>query len=790
MKIRKQAGTTLGIGIIGMFLFASFVNIEEVPFEKDVITYFQNQQKATQEKLYLHLDKPYYVAGENIWFRAYLVNSITHTENMPDNFIYIELINQKDSIVFRSKIRKEKNVFKGNIALPVDLPSGEYCLRGYTNWMRNWDEDFFYTRNIQIGNFEEDSTKLNTTSSDADKKLEYDIQFFPEGGNLLTGVRQQIAFKCQKSNGFSLDIQGVLQNQAGDTITKFSTERDGMGSLSFYPEENEQYKITIWNSEGEVKSQDFPLKQVNGVGISLLQVRDSLIRYEVKASPSFEWTDTLYLLAHTRGIPVLCLPITQKSSGGIVLQENFSEGIAHFLVVNKEGIPLSERLLFVYPKDLSEWKIQSTPLKVAREKSTIQLNVQDVMQKAIDGSFSVSITDNNTVKLDSCADNIVSNLLLTSDLKGFIENPGYYFQHKDRKILRGLDLIMLTHGWRRFDIKNITESPEFIPKFYIEKGQFISGRILNFFRKGANQASVVAAAPQHDIVKTLETDPEGNFVLDGVEYKDSTTFVIQARTKKGLAMVDIEMDPETFPAIKNKNKFSNALAPLENDYLFLSKEKYYNEGGMRVYNLAEVTVKGTHGKESKENAARVWADYSITPAMLEHSSVKSAKELFKHAMGSGFNVEGCNPLVVIDGMCYWEDNYILETIYPEDIVTMDVYKDQGRCFYGSPGKSGPAVVLTLKPDAMARKHKGIILYKTLGYMPAAEFYHPKYETPEEKASKKTDIRTTVYWNPSLHICSDSTAVIEFYTPDVSSTYQIEIEGITKEGKICRHVRSL
>ena len=256
------------------------------------------------------------------------------------------------------------------------------------------------------------------------------------------------------------------------------------------------------------------------------------------------------------------------------------------------------------------------------------------------GFFSLSITDNNSVFMDSLSGNIYSELLLVSDLKGFIENPGWYFKEKSRKAIRGLDLLMLTHGWSRFEVNPFTEQSH-VPAYFVEKGQYISGRILNFWGKEAKEAAIVAVDPVNNLVRSLESDEKGCFLLDGIDYCDSTTFVIQARSKKGLAVVDIKMDEETIPVVKNKNLFPDSLFVFNPHYL----SSAIDAGGMRVINLEDVVIEGKRSQTAKEKAERVWADYSMTEEMLGKSVSRTAKDLFRNAMGAA---DISDPLVVID----------------------------------------------------------------------------------------------------------------------------------------------
>ena len=760
----------------------SFRLFREKTTSEQIISFFLNLQTVQQEKLYLHLDKPYYAAGEQIWFKGYLVNSSTHAPDMPDNFIYVELVNQNNKIVCRQKVKKNEGGFWGNLLLPTDMIVGEYTLRGYTNWMRNANVNFFFQKNIPIANTLDRPDTLELKKKDISKN-DFSVSFFPEGGHLLTGYRQQMAFKCQRSNGYSGMLEGYIVNQSGDTLTQVKSEHDGMGTFSFLPAKDNSYYALVRSPGCEEKKIQLPKAEDSGITLSLNQSAGK-IRYQIFSSlPDSQQSDSLYLIGHTRGLLRFLLPISKENHTGVISSSYFPDGISHFLLMDQAGNKLSERLIFNYPKKESYWTLQTDKdTYERREKIKINIRLDNESGLPAKGSFSLSITDNNSVSVDSLSSNIYSDLLLVSDLKGFVENPGWYFKEKSRTTIRGLDLLMLTHGWSRFDITPFAEQ-SLMPDYFVEKGQYISGRILNFFGKEAKDAAIVAVDPANNLVRTLESDEKGCFLLDGIDYCDSTTFVVQARSKKGLAVVDIKMDEETVPVVEYKNLFPDSLFVFNPHYLSSAMDA----GGMRVINLEDVVIEGKRTQTAKEKAERVWADYSMTEDMLEKSVSRTAKDLFRQAMG-GTDVS--DPLVVIDGMCCWDDNYILETIYPDDMRSFDVFRDQKRCKYGSISKSTPAVVITLKPEAMNRKRKGVALFHSQGYVKPDQFYHPVYETPDEKKSEKMDIRSTLYWNPTLEIDSQGEGSVEFYASDLPASYHVVIEGVDESGQLYRYSGNL
>lgn len=788
----RNTSITFVVVLVCTLLCCSFTSDPSLSVPDSIVKQLDFFRAQHQEKLYLHTDKPYYAAGENIMFKAYLVNAVTHVPASLSNFIYVELINEKNEIANRIKVKYQKENFQGSMALPPDQSAGNYRLRAYTSWMRNIDSDFFYERVLQIGNSIQPADTTIVAPKDKQKANRKDkvnlndfaLTFFPEGGDLLEEVTQFVAFKAQGADGLSTELSGHVLNQQHDTVALIKTEHNGMGTFMLYPKPGDVFRAVVTTAAGITKEVNLPSVKKQGIALTVIQNKGA-VRYQLKSTPSTVWPDSLYLVVHTRGNPLIVKPVSADHASGTVETSFFTEGITHFVLLDGDGMPLSERLVFIYPQKLPEWTLATDKKKYERrEKISMQLSLAGNELMPENGTYSVSITDNRTVKPDSLADNILSNLLLTSDLKGNIENPGAYFYSPSKYVFRQLDLIMLTHGWRRFAIGNFKKPQEFIPSFFFEKGQYISGKIENYFAQGAKKAPIVVMAPRLELVDATETDEKGNFLIEGLQYEDSITFVIQARTKKGLALVNILMDQETVPEVKPKIPFSLLPPVLNDDYLFNTREKYYYEGGVKIYNLGEVVVKGaTQQQTAREASSRVWADYTMTKETLEKSLVRSAMDLFKRALSSKPELL-TDPLVVINGMAYWKDNYVLETIYPSEMLTFDVYRDASRCPYGSSAyDGGAAVVITLKPDAMNREKRGIALFNSLGYSKTVEFYNPTYETEKKKASTVPDLRTTVYWNPVLVPDSTGKIAFDFYTADNLGCYNVEVEGVTSTGKI-------
>ena len=863
--------------LLGVLLYFSSLSAQTM--QDTIIANFSLMERIPKEKLYLHLDKPFYGAGEKIWFKGYLVNATTHQDNSQSNFIITELINRSDSIVERKKIRRDSLGFHNAFTLPATLPAGDYYLRGYSNWMLNEDPDFFFSRNIKIGNSidntivssieyqQEDDThytaKIKFTSnvqavfenttikylylengkiknkgkkktdengwisislpdlkSPAARRIEvefddpqyiykrtfhlpvftndFDVKFFPEGGALLSIPHQNVAFKAQGADGFSKEVEGFLFNSKGDTLTNFRSEHNGMGIFTMNPVDNETYYVTVRTNDSITKRFGLPAIEPKGISIAMSHYKQE-IRYEIQKTEATEWPQKLFLLAHTRGKLAILQPINPKRTFGKMNDSLFTEGITHFMLIDEQGNALSERLIFVPDHKPNQWQITTDqPTYGKREKVSLQITAKDSEGNPVEGTFSVSITDRKSIQPDSLADNILSNLLLTSDLKGYVEDPAFYFLNQDARTLRSIDYLMMTHGWRRHKMENVLRTPSLNFTNYIEKGQTISGRIMGFFGANVKKGPICVLAPKYNIIATTETDEKGQFIVN-TSFRDSTTFLVQARTKKGFAGVDILMDPPQYPVATHKAPYFNGATTFMEDYLMNTRDQYYMEGGMRVYNLKEVTVTAKRERPSSKSIYTGGINtYTVEEDRLQgygQTAFDAASRLPSVTITNGSEIHIRNnsepAIIVIDDIVYEDASDILKDIQVSDMSSISLLRGADAVILG-PRASGGAVVITLKDprNLPARPAQGIITYTPLGYSESVEFYHPTYDTPEKKNAQRSDFRSTVYWNPELRLDAEGKATIEYYTPDSTAPEDIIIEGVDKNGKVCRILQTI
>src|ERR1035437_419869 len=662
---------------IGLFIALSVVQAVVAKkinpdFSQEITSRFSNQWvNFPQEKVYVQTDKPYYSAGEEIWFKAYLVNETTLEPNSLSQFVYVELINKMDSVLYRVKIKKDSTGFAGHIKLKPEIPNGTYSLRAYTYWMQNVGTDFFFSKNILIGNKiddritskityaaavdglipatltfsdavhnpivgkkvdikqnwnsakkkafsmitakdgtvkwhiaidpKDDSKKGIQVSIDGEKyktnislpefSSDFDVQFFPESGNLLDNTLQCLAFKAIGKDGLSVDITGKVFTDKNEEICELSTLVKGMGKFSIKTQPNERYYALVKRANGIEKRVELPKTQTTGTAIQLGYNRGKIL-YKVSNHTTIP-NESLYLLLHSRGKVFVLHPL--KNLEGQISESLLPAGIVSLSVIDSLGNTYCERLSFVRNFNFPTVSMQSDkPVYSKRELVNLDLKVLSQQGNPVKGNFAISVTDQQTVKQDSLADNIISNLLLTSDIKGYIEEPEAYFVDNKAATREKTDVLMLTQGWRRFNTADIVKASYQPPKFYLEVGQVLSGKVMNLFNKPSKKCEIITIPSYNSNVKLAQTDSLGRYSIDGIQFPDSSSFILKAKKKKTLGDVEIIPDSDVFPkpTVYIPTPLKANVATVEQDeYFNQSKEKYFTDGGMRVVNLGEVTVK-------------------------------------------------------------------------------------------------------------------------------------------------------------------------------------------------------
>ena len=869
--------------VLFLFLFFSFsLHSANNPadFQKTIVDRFNKFCLGyPQEKVYLHTDKPYYSAGEKLWFKGYLVNAVTHRPKSISEFMYVELISKSESVFYRAKIKKDSLGIAGSFNLKPELPSGFYTLRAYTYWMQNATSDFFFNKIIYIGNSIDDATqsqitygktidgkvtatlkltngnkqpliaqKINILQSWGGKSSkplnlmtnslgvvtwlqaidttygskrniellidnpglkyrktfylpefssDFDVQFFPESGVFLGGNLQTVAFKAIGKDGLSVPVTGKVFNSKDEEITDFASVNKGMGKFIFATQPNETYYAKVKTSNGSEKRFQLPATQDNGVSLHFVFNRDKIL-YEILNQTNTP-NNNLYLLIHCRGRAILAQQLNALS--GKISDTYLPEGVLTFSVIDSVGNTLCERLCFVkHPNQPTVGMQSNKAVYGKRDSVSLNLNIKSLIEKTNIANLSISVTDSRTVVPDTLSDNILTNLLLTSDLKGYIEDPAAYFADNLNSTHEKLDILMLTQGWRRFKTPEIVKGIYEEPTYYIEKGQAISGKVITMLNKPSKKTKVMALLPYSGSTLVTETDSLGRFIVDGIAFQDSTTLTLKAKKTKLLGTLELVVDKDIFP--KASTYIPSSLENKEsvpNDYLRQSKEKYYSEGGMRVVGLEQLTVSAA--KVTKNETKQFYTgheDSKMTSEDLDKYPGMTVFDLL--AMMPGVTVEdtGASKMVFFRGnqhpAVFYIDNLSPSTeeeltfLYSNDIEKISIFKGVSAAIFGANGAYG-VVAIELKKGIFRNTEDPLSLTRVtpLGFQKPTEFYVPKYDVESVRKSPKADLRTTIYWNPKLVTDNAGNVTVKFFTADAPSKYSVVVEGVTKDGEICRYV---
>jgi hypothetical protein len=796
--INRLKISLLSLSVIALLSFKA----EETPFEKLLKQLAKISAAYPQEKVHLHLDKPYYAIGEDIWLKAYVVTAEKNEPSLLSKVLYVDLINSKNIIAKKLTLPVDNSLAFGNISLLDSLSSGTYRIRAYTNYMRNYAYDFFFEKTIEIGNvIDIPDTK---TVKNKEKKVELNLQFFPEGGNLLVGNRTKIAVKAVTSNGLGANLSGYIINRNKEKVAEFITEHAGMGAFAFTPLADENYTAVVTGSDGSTQSFDLPKAATSGHALAINNSKDD-VNVQIFSSQDLVKGQDLSVVAQSNGT-VYASFTTKIDARNLIARipiKNLPTGITHITLFNKDNDPLVERLIFVDHEDQLKININNeTPQALPLKKVQLDLAVVDVNGNPIDGSFSVAITDSKKVSINEDDETtILSNLLLTSDLKGYVESPNYYFNEANADRKKHLDHLLLTQGWSRFTWQDVKNSKEPALAFRPEQSLEITGKITNEYNKplANSKISLISTTPGLFLKIDTVSNALGNFIFDQLDLPDSSSFMVQAKSIKGSKAVNIRMDKR--PSISDFNYIGTSIN-IE-PYLQSTKELYVelNKFNMlhKGISLKQVTITAPHvlkpivNVKGSTNASGA-VDYLITKQMLKsafdiYSPFLTAKGVMIDK-GKIVSTRGKGPLLIIlDGtpISQIQMPEFLSTINPKDLEGIEILTSSYNvAVLGSEAAGGVIYITTHSGGLDPEPATNVAKLTNIGYSTIKQFYVPAYDDPKTNRNMQ-DLRSTIYWNPNLNTNINGQASFSFFNASTPGKYRVTIEGIDIFGNIGRKV---
>ena len=495
---------------------------------------------------------------------------------------------------------------------------------------------------------------------------------------------------------------------------------------------------------------------------------------------------------------------------GTVKASQVESGIVTFTLFSGEGIPVRERIAFADNMDNTQKRLAvDTDKDVYGHREKVMLSFEDLQSDTtLAGTASVSITNIVLVPEDSRKSHLLSYLLLSSDIKGDIENPSYYFDPANKERLVHLDLLMMTQGWRRFTWNDVFNDDAASFSHQVEKGFWLEGQLTRFENDNKTIQGEVSLNVMEDLLYSQKvlSDEDGYFYFRDVLVADTVNMVVQARMpnkKKGADNIRIRMLPkeelsEEVPVFLKESStiavneaFQEATAQieeidasfrLENDVILLGEFK--------------VTAKKDIFDDPLRQGEKIFgipAKKIIADSVDFVNGSGHVYELLSRTAGIvvrgrypflSLTIRGSGPILVLDGMVVNEE--VIRGLIAANISHVDIYKGPAAASVTMSSANSVVAFYTKKGGIRDnRPRTGIINMKFCGFSVAREFYTPDYTSPQD-LHKKLDYRSTLYWNPSIDLSRGES--VEFFTSDEKGIYQVHVEGLTWDGKIINEDR--
>lgn len=868
----------------------------------------QYAHNSLAEKIYLQLDNEVYTADKTIWFKAILVNAVTHEPTFSSGVLYVDLINAESEIVDSKLIRINVGIGHGHFDLDRSFKRGVYKIRAYTEWNKNFDKDFVFEKYIrvypQIENFNglmpiQNITLLDSTATmrrisarlhpeyiDTSHKgpltvfvqsgtqvdslkirkgrndeylLEYDldqegdrislgmttnngmayqsevsmnaqavdIQFFPESGKLVDGLTSKVGFKAIDSNGKGLFVEGEVYTNEDELITTFKSNALGMGSFILSNvSSNSKYKVQVRTDNGIIEH-NIPLPKVHTTGTVMTAgaVRDNII---VQVNSSLFNNESLQLKGQSRGYQYYSqIGLLKNGQYTFVIPNTtFPEGIVVFTLNDLDSNPVAERLVFNKRPDQRislDARLNKNILNT-RDKVRVDVSASDSNGDPLVANLSLLVVDSSTLKSEQSRSNLLSHLLLNSDLRGTIEQPGFYFTSGNDQ---DLDHLMLTQGWRNYKYTEPTRKLN----HQIESRLSVTG-VINSGKGNVSQEQMDLMLMTFDDERSVYTNSVKvpgtfNFQLDDI-YGKTERVLIQPvglsdkdKKKYRVAVYQRKPVPITFEYSKVESIIDSLDTKVVDDNRSFKQKKdqyYFDTTGMTE--LDKVIIEGYNMTPTRKKAMqRYGKPYTVIEGdeILEAKGETSSglynillysfrdRVLIRRDSTNNLYAETRRGgkdhinLYIVDGEPVLSQNiFLLQYLIPEEIASFEIIDNpkQLRKLYSiiysalpPPGpfwgsivsihtRSGNGMYSALQAPRSAFDFHTIPVYSV-----EKEFYAPQHDSNSYYDVASPDLRLPIYWEPELLVNDEGKAFISYYHSDNTGDFEVIIEGITSSGEI-------
>ena len=726
-----------------------------------------HSQNVSLELVYLQTDKGIYETGEDLWFKTYVMDAQSLALSERSKTLFVEMLNARDSIVWQEKYPVLSGIAEGHMYIDKDLKEGDYRIHAYTRFsFLNDTLRPVYPKKIRV--VKSIAYKGTDSPQDEDRPV-VRLSFFPEGGDLIDGIPTKVAFKAWDGKGMPAKVKGVLQEN-GKEIARLETVHDGMGFVFILPRKESSYKVVL--SDGR----EFPFAEVtaSGLSIHLRKQTDEYLEFHLSQSKGTA-TQTVKLEGRMRG--KLCCMATgtlrERLKVRIPLKEFTMQGIAEFTLYNADGQPMAERLVYVHPERKLHIELNTDSARYfTRGKGKLNVKVTDEAGNPVQAHLGLSIFD-GAYQNELNPENMLSYCLLSTEIKGNIHNPAYYFDGNNKDRLSALDLLLLTQGWRRY-VWEKADTAMLADCFLSDeiRGRQILGKKKKRKELGNGEQLLQVSGPNAEnrfvlidslgkfVVPTdLMLGLRGGYVylkpmLDKDEYKPSViveeTFGKADSLRKSCQSYFPYMNP------------SQVLSELQLDYPIISQDSSIL--------LSEITVTGKKGRIFRDKMMGRLDSLAQMNLNSVYVCTSCGLLLNYRADYQGHHAVGICPAKgrkqPINGKSYPIAKY--QHYSPSGGATPFIVIDEHKVVYEGP---------VYTEEELLRMNN---LWRVKGYYGTREFYQPD---ELDMQSPMPDARNVLLWKPDIVTDEKGEAEVEFFCSDINTSFVGVMEGTDGLGNL-------
>jgi hypothetical protein len=781
-----------------------------------------------RERVFLHTDRPWYFHGDRIWFSAYITAGHENRLSSISRVLHVELVTPDGAILERHMIGLENGRGSGYLSTEGISPEiGAVRINAYTLWARNFAGQYDFSAERAL--LRPDTPATAATSARPGNPAPYepsaeaasaetlpfrpDLQFLPEGGQLLHNVPGRLAFKAVGPDGLGVHVSGIIRDDRGNEIP-FASDWLGMGAVDVTLSADRTYTASIG-------AHTFALPIVQRAGLQMrVNPEPAVLRVQLQArhgaTSEVKPVEEVFIFAHVRGnaYRAAVVVLLQGSGETLIPRELLPTGIVHITAVDAGGFPVAERLVF-NRNALDVVSVDLAAPAAVRTRGLIDLGmtVRDASGDLLPASVSVAVFDDAIANVVPGASDIRSRMYLESELGSYVEQPGYYFSTA-AEADRHLDLLLLTQGWRAYDMRAIAEMQQLALDWYPEQGITVSGLVRSgvMRRPLANIPVAIGIGDAQQDVNLVDTDAEGRFYLTGMDFNGSQRVVLRASSPRRRDNVLISLDNQDDRLPRRYEPFApkwrDLASPLPRmpevdaegltpgDRIARAQQETDRFLEAQLFaELDELVVTSTSARGDREDewirttsrrsqAVDLDRDAHLVNlpifAILNQMPGVSATPT-SISVSTGFSTLSTAlppPVIIVDGV--QSDYDLLRSLSTADIQTIHVYRRSDELgFFGVSGAGGVISVRT-RTGVVGGNNAGMVAVQVPGYQVPRQFYAPLYRVTHPLDHPVPDPRVSLYWVPVAELSLGTTS-LRFAANDVPSRYRIVVQGVTESG---------